>query len=80
MTKTQTDKKLLANRTLEDLDEYYRNNPPLVVIGDKDAVASKRPQKYFDHEEAQMERVVHEDGVIDVANKKASHSEAHHVE
>ncbi|KAJ0120034.1 Sugar transporter STL1 [Diaporthe amygdali] len=69
-----------ADRTLEDLDEYYRNNPPLVVIGDKDAVASKRPQKYFDHEEAQMERFVHEDGVIDVANKKASHSEAHHVE
>lgn len=68
-----------ANRTLEDLDEYYRNNPPLIVIGDKDAIASKRPQKYFDHEEAQIERVAHEGDFTNVPEKKASHGEAHHV-
>lgn len=80
MARTQTDTELLANRTLEDLDEYYRNNPPLIVIGDKDAIASKRPQKYSDHEEAQIERVAHEDDSTDVAEKKISHSETQHVE
>ncbi|KAF4823283.1 Sugar transporter STL1 [Colletotrichum siamense] len=69
-----------ANRTLEDLDEYYRNNPPLVVIGDKDAIGTKRPQKYVDHEEAQVERVAHEDGVTEAADKKTSRTEARHVE
>ncbi|KAI8315668.1 putative MFS sugar transporter [Colletotrichum sp. SAR11_59] len=69
-----------ANRTLEDLDEYYRNNPPLIVIGDKDAIGTKRPQKYVDHEEAQVERVAHEDGVTEAADKKTSRTEARHVE
>ncbi|KAK1706602.1 uncharacterized protein BDZ83DRAFT_543751, partial [Colletotrichum acutatum] len=45
-----------ANRTLEDLDEYYRNDPPLIVIGDKDAIASKRPKKYVDRQEAHVQR------------------------
>lgn len=70
----------LANRTLEDLEEYYRNNPPLIVIGDKDAIGTKRPQKYVDHEEAQVERVAHEDGVTEAADKKTSRTEARHVE
>ncbi|KAG6365801.1 hypothetical protein INS49_007412 [Diaporthe citri] len=69
-----------ANRTLEDLDEYYRNNPPLIVIGDKDAITSKRPQKYSDHEEARIERVAHEDDSTDVAEKKMSQSQTQHVE
>ncbi|KAI8302256.1 hypothetical protein K4K59_000594 [Colletotrichum sp. SAR11_240] len=69
-----------ANRTLEDLDEYYRNNPPLIVIGDKDAIGTKRPQKYVDHEEAQVDRVAHEDGVTEAADKKTSRTEARHVE
>ncbi|KAI8231394.1 Sugar transporter STL1 [Colletotrichum sp. SAR 10_86] len=69
-----------ANRTLEDLDEYYRNNPPLIVIGDKDAIGTKRPQKYVDHEEAQVERVAHEHGVTEAADKKTSRTEARHVE
>lgn len=75
-----TDIMLLANRTLEDLDEYYRDNPPLIVIGDQDAIGSKRPQKYFDYEEAQMERVANEDGAADVANKKMLDSETRHIE
>ncbi|KAI0966572.1 sugar transporter-domain-containing protein [Xylaria arbuscula] len=35
-----------ANRSLEDLDAYYRNNPPLLVINDKDATSISRPQKF----------------------------------
>ena len=35
-----------SDRTLEDLDAYYRDNPPLVVIRDKDAVSRKRPAKF----------------------------------
>ena len=80
VARTVTDMKLLANRTLEDHDEYYRNNPPLIVIGDKDAIASKRPQKYFDHEEAQIERVVNEDDPTGMAEKRIPHGETHHVE
>ncbi|VUC30958.1 unnamed protein product [Clonostachys rosea] len=43
-----------ANRTLEDLDEYYRSNPPLIVVGDKDATSSKRPLKYIEREESHV--------------------------
>ncbi|KAJ5561274.1 hypothetical protein N7461_000035 [Penicillium sp. DV-2018c] len=39
-----------ANRSLEDLDAYYRTNPSLVVTGDPDAVCRKRPQKYVERE------------------------------
>ena len=49
-----------ANRCLEDIDEYYRNNPPLVVIGDKDAIGSKRPLKYVNKEEEDIEIVKRE--------------------
>ncbi|PYH89650.1 general substrate transporter [Aspergillus ellipticus CBS 707.79] len=35
-----------ANRTLEDLDAYYRSDPPLVVTGDPDAISVNRPLKY----------------------------------
>jgi MFS family permease len=35
-----------ANRTLEDLDAYYRENPPLLVTTDKEATSVHRPQKF----------------------------------
>ncbi|GAW21855.1 hypothetical protein ANO14919_113810 [Xylariales sp. No.14919] len=35
-----------ANRSLEDLDAYYRENPPLLVIKDKDATSVSRPQRF----------------------------------
>lgn len=47
-----------ANRTLEDLDEYYRNNPPLIVTSDEDAICSKRPLKYVEKEQTHVRRVV----------------------
>lgn len=40
-----------ADRTLEDLDAYYRDNPPLLVIKDPDAIARKRPARYDEMQE-----------------------------
>lgn len=45
-----------ANRSLEDLDDYYRSSPSMIVTRDRDAVSAKRPQKYVTREE---EEVVH---------------------
>lgn len=46
-----------ANRTLEDVDSYYRSNPSLVVVNDPDAVCVKRPQKYIQHEDNEMQKI-----------------------
>ncbi|OQE26378.1 hypothetical protein PENSTE_c005G09144 [Penicillium steckii] len=35
-----------AGRTLEDMDDYYRGNPPLLACLDKEGISSKRPQRY----------------------------------
>lgn len=45
-----------AGRTLEDLDMYYRENPPLLVFRDKDVINSKRPAKYVEMEEDNVRR------------------------
>lgn len=45
-----------SNRTLEDLDSYYRTEPSPVVVGDKDATCVKRPLKYIEHEKEEVER------------------------
>ena len=45
-----------ANRSLEDMDEYYRSNPPLIVTKDPDAIRRRRPQKYIQREEEEIER------------------------
>lgn len=45
-----------ADRTLEDLDAYYRDNPPLLVWKDKDVKSSKRPQKYIEAEHDAVHR------------------------
>jgi len=45
-----------AGRSLEDLDEYYRNNPPLLVFRDRDVTSSKRPEKYRLKEETEVRR------------------------
>ncbi|KAF9888547.1 hypothetical protein FE257_008478 [Aspergillus nanangensis] len=44
-----------ANRNLEDMDAYYRSNPPLLVIGDPDATSAKRPLKYIQHEDEEIQ-------------------------
>ncbi|CAI7669291.1 unnamed protein product [Penicillium pancosmium] len=45
-----------ANRSLEDMDAYYRSNPSLIVTKDPDAICRKRPQKYIDHEASVIEK------------------------
>lgn len=45
-----------ANRTLEDLDEYYRSNPALVVTRDPDAIGTQRPWRYVQREEEELQR------------------------
>ncbi|KAJ5329848.1 sugar transporter [Penicillium brevicompactum] len=45
-----------AGRTLEDMDDYYRGNPPLFACLDKEAISSKRPKKY----EARDEHIIRE--------------------
>ncbi|KAJ5851787.1 sugar transporter [Penicillium soppii] len=35
-----------AGRSLEDMDDYYRVKPPLLVFRDKEAISSKRPERY----------------------------------
>lgn len=45
-----------ANRTLEDLDAYYRSDPSLIVIRDPDAISRKRPLKYIEHENEEMQK------------------------
>lgn len=45
-----------ANRTLEDIDAYYRSNPSLIVTRDPDAICRARPQKYIEHEDEEVRR------------------------
>ncbi|KAJ5097490.1 Major facilitator superfamily domain general substrate transporter [Penicillium angulare] len=45
-----------ANRTLEDMDAYYRSNPPLVVAGDADAISTKRPLQFVCHEDEEVQK------------------------
>ncbi|KAJ5464410.1 general substrate transporter [Penicillium daleae] len=45
-----------ANRTLEDLDAYYRTNPSLIVTRDPDEICSKRPLRYIQHEDKEIQR------------------------
>ncbi|KAJ5538646.1 hypothetical protein N7494_008125 [Penicillium frequentans] len=45
-----------ANRSLEDIDTYYRSNPSLIVTRDPDAICRARPQKYIEHEDEEVRR------------------------
>ena len=40
-----------AGRSLEDIDDYFRHNPSLLVWRDKDAKRSGRPEKYIEKEQ-----------------------------
>jgi hypothetical protein len=50
-----------SDRTLEDLDAYYRDNPPLVVIGDKDATSRRRPFRFVEAEETDVRKAKEEE-------------------
>ncbi|KAL3482565.1 hypothetical protein BJX62DRAFT_250989 [Aspergillus germanicus] len=45
-----------ADCTLEDVDAYYRTNPPLIVVGDPDAISTKRPLRFMQHEDEKIQR------------------------
>lgn len=62
-----------ANRSLEDLDAYYRSNPSLQVIGDPDAISRKRPQKYIEWGDEQFVKSAVKKGVLPA--EKAEHLE-----
>ncbi|KAJ5222807.1 uncharacterized protein N7469_009047 [Penicillium citrinum] len=40
-----------TGRTLEDMDDYYRGNPPLFACLDKEGISSKRPRRYTARDE-----------------------------
>ncbi|KAF4981981.1 hypothetical protein FZEAL_2327 [Fusarium zealandicum] len=44
------------NRTLEDMDAYFRGNPSVIVIKDRDAIMAKRPAQYIHQEEQDIRR------------------------
>ncbi|KAK8086711.1 Major facilitator superfamily domain- general substrate transporter [Apiospora phragmitis] len=44
-----------ADRTLEDLDIYYRENPSLIVIRDANAISRRRPLKYVEMQERDIQ-------------------------
>ncbi|KAI1499280.1 general substrate transporter [Biscogniauxia marginata] len=44
-----------SGRTLEDLDAYYRDNPPLIVVNDKDSVSRRRPERFVRAQDRDVE-------------------------
>ncbi|KAF2204556.1 sugar transporter [Delitschia confertaspora ATCC 74209] len=58
-------------RTLEDLDAYYREDPPLIVAGDNGSTNPRRPAKFIEREAEDVERAKHKDeGLV----KRPSHT------
>ena len=51
-----TNDTLTANRSLEDIDAYYRDNPSLIVAKDPDTISYRRPSKYIEKENIEIER------------------------
>lgn len=45
-----------AGRSLEDIDDYYRTNPPLLVFRDKEVMSAKRPEHLTQKEAEEMRR------------------------
>ncbi len=45
-----------ADRTLEDIDRLFRDDAPILVFRDKDAISEKRPLKYVEHYENEVRR------------------------
>ncbi|KAM0385452.1 hypothetical protein ACHAQC_011364 [Fusarium culmorum] len=46
----------IANRKLEDMDAYFRENPSIIVVNDKDAIIAKRPEKYIEQDQEDIRR------------------------
>ncbi|KIY00818.1 uncharacterized protein Z520_03484 [Fonsecaea multimorphosa CBS 102226] len=65
-----------ADRSLEDIDDYYRTNPPLLVFRDKDVTSSKRPEKYKIKEEEEIRRASSADPTAFRRGSRLSYSRA----
>ncbi|KAI0421698.1 general substrate transporter [Xylaria grammica] len=61
-----------ANRTLEDLDFYYRSNPSLIVTTNRAVTSSKRPQEYINREQEEMAEIRRRGSVHEAYNKDAA--------
>ncbi|KAJ8116903.1 hypothetical protein ONZ43_g4331 [Nemania bipapillata] len=64
-----------SNRSLEDLDDYYRQNPALIVTKDREAISAKRPQRFVTREEEEMNENRRRISVHVAVNKSDSTSE-----
>ncbi|KAL8339115.1 hypothetical protein RB598_007432 [Gaeumannomyces tritici] len=51
-----------SNRKLEDMDEYFRSGPRLIVTGDKAAICTARPVHYIEREEEEIRRRARDHG------------------
>lgn len=54
-----------SNRSLEDLDLYFRQNPQLIVTKDPDAICARRPVKFIEQEQEEIEKTERR-GSVDV--------------
>lgn len=45
-----------ADRTLEDMDRFFRENQNILVYKDKEAISPHRPRKYIEYEEGEVRR------------------------
>ena len=45
-----------ADRTLEDIDRLFRENPKIIVCNDKEAISPHRPRGYVEYEQAEVRR------------------------
>ena len=66
-----------AGRTLEDMDEYFRTDPPLVVCFDEDAISAKRPERYILRERdilgsKQQEQPQHVESTLDIKDDRVT--------
>lgn len=66
-----------SDRTLEDLDAFYRDNPPLIVVGHKDSTSRRRPAKYAEWQNRDIEEAAVATGAMRRDSDKAVPETAH---
>ncbi|KAG9546828.1 hypothetical protein KCU79_g15746, partial [Aureobasidium melanogenum] len=66
-----------ADRTLEDMDRFFRENHDPLVFRHKDAISTKRPLAYIEHEQEEIRRTssVHAGMAMEAARNKSSATE-----
>jgi hypothetical protein len=61
------------------MNAYYRSNPSLIVTRDKDAIGTKRPQKFIQQEEDEFKKTMRRASIAGVDTKDGN-GPAQHVE